>query len=545
MAQQQATGGQLAEFAERPVTCEVQRNKRGTMTEQPMHDAEQSARSKPRNAVVILLDSLNRHMLGAYGGAEFETPNLDRLAARSLRFTRHYTGSLPCMPARHDLLTGSLDFLWRPWGSIEIWEDAITYDLRRNGITTMLVSDHPHLFEKGGENYHTDFGAWDYVRGHEDDPWRTGVDPSAIGVPATRPSPMKRHYDASRTWFRGEADYPGPRTMTATRDWLRDLAPSDERFLLVVDEFDPHEPFDTPEPWASKYDPTWDEPRIIWPPYSVDTLAKGILTPREAAHIRANYGAKLSMIDHWFGSILDTFDQKNLWEDTALIVCTDHGHYLGEHDLFGKPGSPIFETLGHMPLFIAWPGVDAGVRDKLTTTVDLHATLCDIFDVTPEHRTHGNSLVPLIEEPSTNVRDWALMGVWGREVHVTDGHRTYARAPQNGNTPLAMWSNRWSTMPVQAYPRLRLPRPDHRAALATMPGSTVPVIRQPFEPGDALPFWAGAVFNGNNLFDIDNDPLEVNNLAGQPIEAEMAELLRVGMQAVEAPAEQFERMSLA
>ena len=70
-------------------------------------------------------------MLGAYGGTEFDTPNLDRLAARSVRFTNHHTGSLPCMPARHDLLVGALDFPWRPWGSIEVWEDAITTLLRQ------------------------------------------------------------------------------------------------------------------------------------------------------------------------------------------------------------------------------------------------------------------------------------------------------------------------------------------------------------------------------------------------------------------------------
>ncbi|MBT7388979.1 MAG: sulfatase-like hydrolase/transferase, partial [Gammaproteobacteria bacterium] len=60
--------------------------------------------SKPKRAIVLLLDSLNRHMLGCYGGTEFSTPNIDRLAARSQRFTNHYTGSLPCMPARHDIL---------------------------------------------------------------------------------------------------------------------------------------------------------------------------------------------------------------------------------------------------------------------------------------------------------------------------------------------------------------------------------------------------------------------------------------------------------
>jgi len=90
----------------------------------------------PRNAVVILLDSLNRHMLGAYGGTEFATPNLDAFARTAVRFDNHHTGSLPCMPARHDILCGALDFLWRPWGSVEIWEDAITYELHKAGATT-------------------------------------------------------------------------------------------------------------------------------------------------------------------------------------------------------------------------------------------------------------------------------------------------------------------------------------------------------------------------------------------------------------------------
>ena len=154
----------------------------------------------PRDVVVVLLDSLNRHLLGCYGGTEFDTPNLDRLAARSVRFTNHHTGSLPCMPARHDLLVGALDFPWRPWGSIEVWEDAITAPAPRDaGISTMLVTDHPHLFETGGENYHTDFGAWDYLRGHEDDPWRTRPDPSWIGAPAL---PARAARDPSRTTTR-------------------------------------------------------------------------------------------------------------------------------------------------------------------------------------------------------------------------------------------------------------------------------------------------------------------------------------------------------
>ncbi|HJL61929.1 MAG TPA: sulfatase-like hydrolase/transferase, partial [Pseudomonadales bacterium] len=110
---------------------------------------------KPRKAVVVLLDSLNRQLLGCYGGTEFATPNLDRFAKRAVKFTNHQTGSLPCMPARHDILVGAMDFLWRPWGSIELWERPITYYLRREEVVTQLFTDHPHLFEVGGENYHT------------------------------------------------------------------------------------------------------------------------------------------------------------------------------------------------------------------------------------------------------------------------------------------------------------------------------------------------------------------------------------------------------
>jgi arylsulfatase A-like enzyme len=506
----------------------------------------------PKRAVVVLLDSLNRHHVGAYGGTEFETPNLDRLAARSMRFDRHYVGSLPCMPARHDLLLGALDFLWRPWGSVEVWEDAITYHLRRAGVTTMLVSDHPHLFETGGENYHTDFSAWDYVRGHEDDPWRTRPDPSAVGAPTlpdVLPAPFERGYDTSRTWFRGEADLPGPRTMAAAADWLDRCAPDHDRFLLVVDEFDPHEPFDTPEPWASRYDPDWEGGKPIWPPYVVGGIEKGVISEREGRALRAAYGGKVSMIDHHLGRVLDALDRHDLWDDTAFFLCTDHGHHLGEKDVWGKPGVPLYEVMSHVPLLVSWPGVEAGSTDALTTSVDLFATLCDLFGVQPEHRTHGRSMVPLLDGSARSIRDWVLMGVWGREVHVTDGTVKYARAPAGDNAPISMWSNRWSTMPIHAFPEIRLPRPDGRAVLDRMPGSDVPVIRQPFVAGDPLPYWAGSQFTGNHLWRVLDDPDEDEDRVGlggaSPAEeAEAADLLRAALDIVEAPDDQYARLGL-
>ncbi|MEZ5375764.1 MAG: sulfatase [Acidimicrobiales bacterium] len=530
----------------------------------------------PKNVCVILLDSLNRHMLGSYGSTEFETPNLDRFAReRAARFTRHVTGSLPCMPARHDILVGALDFLWKPWGSIEIWEQPITRVLRDKGITSYLATDHPHLFETGGENYHTDFSAWHYVRGHEGDPWRTVPDPSWIGNPERPAVPAQgggwflskmlgqevhdRPYDTSRTWFRDEADYPGPRTMVDAARFLEDEAPQHDRWFCFVDEFDPHEPFDTPEPWASMYQDggSWDADYMIWPPYVHGGVSKGHLTEAEARHLRANYGAKLSMIDHWFGRILDAFDRRNLWDDTALIVCTDHGHYLGDpregHDIWGKPGVPQFEPLGHTPLLIHWPGAsgDRGARpgatiDALTTNVDLFATLVDVFDVEVAHRTHGRSLVPLLDGSAESVRDWAIGGVWGNWIQITDGRYKYARAPVESNLPISMFSNRWSTMPVHFPGFETLPLPDQRAWLDTMPGSELPVIRQPYAAGDRMPMWAGGphIIGRHHLYDLANDPDEQENLAGGRLDEQLCELIRSALVELEAPTEQLERVGL-
>ncbi len=524
---------------------------------------------------MVLLDSMNRHHLGCYGGTEFTTPNLDRFAKRSTRFTRHVTGSLPCMPARHDLLVGALDFLWRCWGSIELWERSIVADIATSGVTSALISDHPHLFETGGENYHVDFSAWDYLRGHEGDPWKVHADPSWVGAPAV---PARdggwfwadafgaegpdRAYDRSRTHFRLEEDFPGPATMRSAANWLRTAPEHCDRWFLFVDEFDPHEPFDTPEPWLGRY---WEDPSpeevLIWPPYIVGGQTKGHLTSGQAQHIRANYGAKLSMIDHWFGEVVAALDDGDLWDSTAVIVCTDHGHYLGDqrtnpdgerHDIWGKPMVPQFEPLGHTPLLVHWPGVSGGgTCDALTTNVDIHATIAEIFGATVSHRTHGSSLGPLLRGEADHIRDWALGGVFGNWVQVTDGRRKYARAPAVDGFPLSMWSNRWSTMPVHMPASVKdfvqLPPPDHRARLDLMPGSDVPVIRQPYQAGDPLPFWARGdkAVGHHHLYDLDLDPDEGENRVGEQSEVEMIDLLRTALETVEAPHEQYQRLGIA
>lgn len=184
--------------------------------------------------------------------------------------------------------------------------------------------------------------------------------------------------------------------------------------------------------------------------------------------------------------------------------------------------------------------------DALTTSLDLHATLMEIFNLPDRHTLHGRSFLPLVHKEVRSVRDYLLCGVWGRQVQLVDPQRMYSRAPVGSHFPLALWSKRWSTMPRPGHPCHRLPRPDRRAHLAFMPGSDVPEIRQPFQPGDPLPFHAyDAEIGRHRLFDLQEDPSEDHDLAGSSAESGATELLRVALEAVNAPGEQFERLGLA
>ena len=150
--------------------------------------------------------------------------------------------------------------------------------------------------------------------------------------------------------------------------------------------------------------------------------------------------------------------------------------------------------------------------------------------MTPAHRTHGRRSAPLVEGEVDEVRDHALLGYWGRHVHVVDRDRHYARAPVGENLPLAMWSNRWSTMPIHSRAELRLPRPDRRAATRVHArlgrAGDPPALRA----GDLLPFWAYGVETDHHLLhDLDADPWQTENRAGTPAEKEAIDLLRAAL----------------
>ena len=122
-------------------------------------------------AVMVMFDSLNRHLLPPYGCDWTHAPNFARLAQRAATFDRSYVCSMPCMPARRDFHTSRPHFLHCPWGPLEPFDDSVPQMLSDAGVYTHLASDHYHYWEDGGATYHNRYSSWEFFRGQEGDSW--------------------------------------------------------------------------------------------------------------------------------------------------------------------------------------------------------------------------------------------------------------------------------------------------------------------------------------------------------------------------------------
>jgi arylsulfatase A-like enzyme len=375
--------------------------------------------------IFVLFDSLNRTAIGAYGGMAVRTPNFDRFEARAVAFDRHYVGSLPCMPARRDMHTGRLNFTHRSWGPLEPFDNSFAQILKDKGVYTHLISDHLHYFEDGGHGFHTRFSSYDFIRGQEYDPWIAMVEPP---VERIRAKYDERHYDPARRDKRiqhtinretmvTEADFPGPKCFASAFEFL-DRNRSADNWFLMLECFDPHEPFHAPERFKAAYD-TGRNGRILdWPHYE-----RVVESPKEMAEIRANYAALVAMCDDYFGRLLDYLDDHDMWKDTCVVLSTDHGFLLSEHGWWGKCRMPYYEEISHIPLIVHHPDYvsKAGMRyAHLTQTMDLMPTFLEIHGVPVPGEVTGHSFLPAMAEDS-RTRASAVFGVFSGPIGVTDG----------------------------------------------------------------------------------------------------------------------------
>lgn len=379
--------------------------------------------------IFILMDSLNRHYLSCYGDSRIHTPNLDRLAQRGVVFDNHYAGSLPCMPARRELMTGRLNFLEAPWGPIEPWDDCLPVLLRQQKKTYChMITDHYHYFHSGGEAYHTLFDSWELERGQEGDLWHPLV--KTPEIPEFR-GKNRRAYWVNREFMDSERDedYPTPRCFMRAMDFLEHNAREDN-WHLHLELFDPHEPFVCPKKYRDMYGDDWNGYHFDWPSYSAVTEGG-----EAVAHIRKCYAGVLTMADVWLGKFLDKMDELDLWKDTTVILTTDHGHLLGEHGYWAKNYQLPYEELVHIPLIVCTPETAFSHRrvSSLTAAMDLMPTLMVLHGAQPPKQVHGVSILPLLEGEQ-QLHDAILFGYFGKDVNLFDGRYSYCRQPEEGAT---------------------------------------------------------------------------------------------------------------
>ncbi len=488
-------------------------------------------------AILVFFDSLSRKYLPPYGNDWVHAPNFSRLAQRTTTFDRCYVGSMPCIPARRELHTGRPNFLHRSWGPLEPFDDSMPQLLTKSGVYTHLATDHQHYWEDGGATYHNRYSSYDFIRGQEGDRWKPEVN--------KRQRPTSTHGVWTHQDQVNRANMPTAEDMPATVTFDRGLEFLDrnhqaDNWFLQIECFSPHPPFAAAKRFRDLYDNV-DVPADIdfdWPEYGP---RKDADSDEKIRLLRRNYAAVVSHCDESLGRVIDFMDAHSMWDDTLLIVTTDHGFLLGEHDSFAFVNSPFYDPVAVKPLFIHDPRCPkpGERRDALVQTVDLPATLLEYFNVDLPTDMLGQPLLPVVKS-NAPVRKSAIFGVFGREVNCTDGRYVYMHwphaednAPLYEHTLMPMHMREMFSAEELSQATLSPPLPfSKNTPLLRIPGK--PMLNKPPQPiGKRL------------LWDVESDPEQKHPLHDPAIEQHMrSEMIRL-MNEADAPEEQFERLGLA
>jgi arylsulfatase A-like enzyme len=389
------------------------------------------------NVVVIILDSLRKDHIGAYGSRRVQTPNIDALAAESLRFTSAYPESLPTIPARRAIHTGLRSFPFRGWDPpgqdfvplygwqpIPEGQTTLAETLRGAGFTTMLITDTLHMF-RPFYNFHRGFDVFHFVRGQERDffkpQWmapQEKLDNALIGGPASdHMEDILHQYFANTSSRKSEEDWFAPQVFMRAAEFLEGAAKSGDPFFMVVDAYDPHEPWDAPEEYVALYDEGYEGPE----PMSASSGDSGWLTERQLQRMKALYAAEVTMADRWLGHFMDKFDALKLGEDTLLVFLSDHGHAFGEHGVAGKVPSAMYPEIVEIPFLVRHPdGTKGGTSTAYhASTHDVTPTVLGFLGLEPERELDGVDLSKLFDDESPPERPYVTAGyhdhVWARD----------------------------------------------------------------------------------------------------------------------------------
>jgi arylsulfatase A-like enzyme len=400
------------------------------------------------NVVLVIIDSLRKDHVGAYGNPWIKTPNLDALAGGSLRFTRAYPEAIPSIPARRAIHTGIRSWPFRGWelgnvnaDDVGLWgwepvpEDQTTLAeiLVEQGYYNFFVTDTLHQF-RPSYNFHRGFHVYEWVRGQERDFYRPRspasdekIEGTLIGGPkAAHAKDIMLQYYANTMGREREEDWFAPRVFLQGMEYLEAAAAQAQPFFLVVDAYDPHEPWDPPREYVDLYSDGYGGPEPVIP----SSGPSDWLTEEQLKRMKALYAGEVTMVDRWLGSFLGRMDELGLSEDTMLVLLSDHGHAFGEHGYAGKVPGAMYPELTDIVFFVRDPGGRrAGeTSDYFASTHDVAPTVLGALGIDPPSPMGGQDLTVLLDggEPGSPREHFSL----GYHDHVftrDDRHAMFAK----------------------------------------------------------------------------------------------------------------------
>ncbi|NSW54801.1 MAG: sulfatase [Armatimonadetes bacterium] len=376
------------------------------------------------NLIVVVSDTLRTAYLGCYGNPNIRTPNLDAFAAESAVFDSAYPESLPTIPVRRALHTGRRAYPFRdyrpiPWDIVYLpgWqpmaddESTLAEDLARAGYHTGFATDTLPYFQPG-LNFTRGFWQWEYLRGQQQDRWKSPAivsdqrlsrfgDPAALRKQG--PYNTVTRHAANTAHVRDAKDTSTWRTFDWGIQFIQENV-SLQPFYLMLDCFDPHEPWEAPAAYYGIYaDLDFSDKTIIHTHYGP---AKGRYSDAQVRDIVAHYCGLVTLVDTCFGRLMTALDEAGLRENTCVAFISDHGtNFVSDNPegIIGKPSYALYPGVMHLPFMVRFPdGAGRGRRfDQLVYNLDLVGTLYGMAGVEPSQPIDGQDLRTLVSG-----RDW-------------------------------------------------------------------------------------------------------------------------------------------
>jgi len=425
---------------------------------------------QPPNILLLMADQLRRDALGCYGNGVIQTPHIDDLAHRGVRFGRMFTAYPVCAPNRASIVTGRYPTVHRlrangmrlPTSELTLMQVLRAAGYRTYGAGKMHFGPQWEFPADGSPIRDPDPStAIDPQPGRDEFPWY-GFDRVML-TEDHRMGPYGRYLarHGYNVWDElHSASYPQHATVCSAfpeehhqTTWITDRAleylashPTDRPFFLWVSYVHPHHPFNPPAPYHMLYGsedmplPVWREGEVEeWPQAyrskyiatqgGHEAIGMCRLQDEDWRRIKSYYYGMISLIDKSIGRLMEALRERDQFQDTIVIFTADHGENLGDHHLLFK--GTTYDCVTAMPFVLSWPGhVPMGeVRDLLSSSIDIMPTILELVGV--QHPSpspfQGVSLVSALADEGYSVRDALLMENAGprRSVRTRDALLTW------------------------------------------------------------------------------------------------------------------------